>query len=494
MSESEHVIETPLPFAERFSDRLNPILLREINQSLGGRVFVGTLFIACAAVAILCLIFTWEGRDGPVSGQDLLIGCLMCIVPVTLIIVPMQAFTSTRQEVSGGTAEQLLMTRLRPSRIVIGKLAAGLLQFVIFASVFAPVIAISYLLNGVDVPTIAIILLFALLAATLAVSLAVAMGSVNGPRSIQQLMQGLTTAALFISGFSVMGSSWFLPRAIGYMVRSDELWPWLTSVIGAFVAGIVLCGIVAATSLAHAYENRSSPFRVFVAAALAIAIPWMYAVVDAGSLAYGAGWISAVFAACSTPFWLWAACEEESLSPRVRTLVPRSPLAAALSAPFLPGGQRGLAYAVVLAVFGILAGWLPSTLGGVAPTRQAMEACVVAWSYVVLYAAYARFVRSRIGHGRGRSILAFVVVVATSALLWSAILIFDLAASNQVRWHAGHIVNPFFTIERLHAEPRVVWVLLSAAVIVAVVSTGTSVRRGFREVLAASAARRALAA
>ncbi|MBI5851965.1 MAG: hypothetical protein HZB39_13205 [Planctomycetes bacterium] len=482
-----------LPFAERFSDRLNPILIRELHQSLGGRVFIGTLSLACFAIVALALAFTWASGGEQRNGADLLTGCTSCLAVLCLIIVPMQAFTSTRQEVSGGTAAQLLMTRLRPRRIVSGKLAAAMLQFALFLSVFAPLIAITYLLGGIDVPTILVLLVFAVLASITAVAFAVAMATISATRQLQHLIQALTLAGLFVAGFSAMIGSWGLVRELSQLVRFDEFWIVFTSTVLMFAAGAVLCGMIAAASLAHAYENRSTGFRLFAFGLLLAVMPWCLFVLPGIAIDEAPAFISATLALVLAPFWLWANCEDASLSPRVRTLVPRGSALAAAATPFLPGGQRGFVFTLLLAGLGIGVGLLTPLLGGVHAQREGRDICLVSWSYVVLYAAIARLLRTRLRRGRAGSILAFALVLAIAIAAPIAVLIVDLFLFSDVTWHLGHLTNPIFTIDQINRHPRA-WIGLPiGAGALALLLGAVNARSGFREVSVASRERRELA-
>src|SRR5690606_18630208 len=132
------------------------------------------------------------------------------------------------------------------------------------------------------------------------------------------------------------------------------------------------------------------------------------------------GEISATFALLLSPFWLWAACEDRRLSPRVKSLVPRRPLLALLAVPFLPGSSRGLAFAALLAAAGVVAGAaIPEWVGASPPSDRAI-ASLLAWCYVLAIAGFACALRARLPQGRAQSRLAFgtvVVLVVLGAIL-----------------------------------------------------------------------------
>ena len=504
----EQSIAPPLPsgdpdrpgFWQRVSDRVNPILVRETHQSLSGRVFLVTLALAVSAVVITMMFATFTDVNQQAEGRQVFTLCVACLAPIALFVLPLQAFSAMRQEVTGGVAEQLLMTRLRPRRIVLGKLASGFLQFVMFLSVFAPVMALTFLLRGVDVPTILLTIFFAFLSSFAANAMCVALGAVGRHRVVSQLMQLIASVALFFATMGVWAGAWELAGGFSQMLRDPDFWPMMAGVLSMFVAGTALFILIATTSLAHAYENRSTPFRLYATCIVVLFYAWMLWV-DAASgqnvLERGAPGMAALAAPILAPFWLWAACEDTALSPRVRTLVPKNRFIAWLSVPFLPGGGRGLLFTWQLAALTLALGLGLPLLLGVTPHRQETFFAVCAWSYVLIYAVLGRAIRSRLGPGTQRTLAAFLMTIALMLALILAPLIVDFLASgtSRHRWHPGHAMDPFFTILEAEGEPwewAVGWSLIGAALVLLVLSS-LRIRTDIGEALAASRRRRSRA-
>jgi ABC-type transport system involved in cytochrome c biogenesis permease component len=158
----------------RWSDWLNPILVREVQQAVKGRTFA-LLVLAVILYSIgLAVGVASDEQPGPNAGPTAFSFGLMALVPLVLFVVPMQAYHSMRLELRAGIIEQLLLSRLRPRRIIAGKLAAAMVQYMLYLSVLAPVLATTYLLRGIDVPMIAVCLLLSLLACVAATALAIA--------------------------------------------------------------------------------------------------------------------------------------------------------------------------------------------------------------------------------------------------------------------------------------------------------------------------------
>ncbi len=477
-------------FLERTVDRMNPILVREIQQALSGRAFQAMLALSTFAVVALGLVFAWYGSSGEVHGRGSFVACVSCLAPLVLFLLPMQAFASMRQEVAGGGADQLALTRLGPLRIVTGKIAAGFVQFLVFLAVFAPVMAMTFLLRGVDVPTIALVLLFATLSSLAANSLCIALAPIGSARPVQQLLQGLTAAGLMVATFSCIVGSDDIVSGITWLLRGTDGSKVFLTIVLWYVVGITLCAIIGTTALSHPHENRSTPFRVFAVVAVPLFVAWLWFLVSGpGALGSALPMLAMMLALFLSPLWLWAVCEDAPMSPRVRTLVPTSSLWV-LSVPFLPGGQRGVLFTWVLAALSL--GFVVLATSHFRSSSYIdFDRAVVSWCYVVIFAAIGRGIRSRLGPGSRRSVLAFVltvVVVALGSLLPLGIeLVFTSRISGD--WSAIHVLNPFFTIERMNHVRGVVAPLVAAAGL-AMLACVPGVIAGTREVAQAASERR----
>ncbi|MEZ5964140.1 MAG: hypothetical protein R3F56_09870 [Planctomycetota bacterium] len=487
-----------LPFAERVSDRVNPIFLREMQQAFNARSFLGVIGVVLAAILLIGLMVALGADRAFEGGRQVFIPVMMVLVPVMTMVLPMQAFNSMQHELREGAVDQLLMSELTPGRIVRGKMMAAGLLALIFVAVFAPMLAVTYLLRGIDVGTIVICIGFTLLFALAASSVGIAMGAVTLIKPLQHLARLGVSLALAGLTIGVMGSLYQVVRELSGMRSSDV--EGMIATAAALVVGIVLMNLVAAAVLTHPYENRSTSFRVFPFAVtgIAYAMAWWLAPRDVPEFA--AVW-TLVASAGAVPFYLGALTEERTLSPRVRTLVPKNRLLALLSVPFLPGSDRGLWFVLLfLATLGasFLAASVVPTL--VVPDVVAFAAAG-ALNYVWIWACVLRWARGQ-ARGQRARIRALAVTLALLALACAGPAIYDLAASGEVdTWGWHHLLNPFFTMGsefRRHilgsgsGDGRWWEILTALASISAVLLLlrAPGLVRGVREVLEASRARR----
>jgi len=479
-------------WTEWLADRLNPILVREVQQSFHGRAFVVTLAVALTAV-VLTAMAAAGGGPGAAIGRSAFRATLVAMTPILLFVVPFGAFLSTRHEVGGGTSEHLLLTRLSPARIVLGKVLAGLVQFTVYLSLFAPLAALTFLLRGVDLPTILIVLGLALLLSVFATCLAVALGASSAFGQMKSLPFGL--AALGLGGLTLL-VVFAIPAGLALLstaLRSGDLDTLLVGVVWPVAACAVLAAMVAASFLAHPFENRSTGFRVFALVLLGGTALWARHL--AGDTA--GGFVGPLFTAAAAPltffFWMFAASEEENLSPRVRTLVPKRPLLAVAATPFLPGGGRGVLFTLLLAGTAAALGSGVVAAGGRPAEPRIVRVAFLAWAYALFFAGAARLLRSILPAGpRGTWLCRGLVPAALGTGCLLPIVVDVLVHGRVGAWDSGHLFNPFWTADRVaHLREAPIGILATVGLLAGVVLllNARALARGVREVLWAARTR-----
>ena len=187
----------------RLGDFLNPILVKETRQALKSSQFTFTfvlVLVACWLVTIGGVAYIGPGIYYSAAGGSLFI-CYFGILAVALgIVVPYAAFRSLAAEREDNTYDLLTITTLKPWQIISGKLGSSVVQMAVYYSAIAPCLAFTYLLRGIDVPTIVMLLLYAFL------------GSL-GLSMVGLLLATLTkqrVGQIFLSVAFIAGLIWFL--------------------------------------------------------------------------------------------------------------------------------------------------------------------------------------------------------------------------------------------------------------------------------------------
>lgn len=159
------------------SDRLSPILVKELRQGLRARVFEGAFLLLQVlmlfAVIMAVTAASVGNRHLPVSlGEGVFWG--MLAIPV-LLIMPMRGATALRSEIDGKSLELIFLTRLSAWRIVAGKWGALFSQTCLLVVSVLPYAVLRYYLGRVnllgDLASIAVLLGLSALFTALTVSL-----------------------------------------------------------------------------------------------------------------------------------------------------------------------------------------------------------------------------------------------------------------------------------------------------------------------------------
>jgi hypothetical protein len=462
------------------SDRLNAVLVRDVQQMLNGRAFIAVLALSLLAVLVLgAVIATLPDAE---SGRDAFLFVMLVLAPVLTLVVPIQAFLSARQEVRGGASELLLLSGITPARIVWGKLLSASVQLVLWTSVFAPAVAFTFLLRGVSVVQIGAALALAMLVGLTMSAAGIALGTLTVFRRVAQLVNVLSLLLIacgtfFFAGFLTFGLS-------GFAASSDlllESFAWMTFSAAGL---LVLLVLVAASQFTHPYENRSTGFRCFLWVAVPACFLMCLLTVDRHSLTTAVPGLVATLLAVGIVFFVFAATEEAGLSPRVRAQVPRRTGRALLLAPFLPGHGRGLLYSLLMVTLLLGISRIGIALGSGTVDADVVGAGRMLALYGLLYASLAASIRRRLGEGAGRNWMArllllilFVVGSAAPALVGEMV--------GRGGWTPLQILNIFWTIDA-RGDSTEATKLLAALTLVALMFQVLPMMRGLREVYEAS--------
>ena len=491
---------------ERIGDRLNPILVREVHQALGGKAFVVTAALALLAITIIALVVASKDEVSPRDGAEAFLNTLHVLIPILFFIVPFQAFLSMRAEVGGGTVEHLLMSRLSPAGIVRGKLMATTVQFAIYLAIFSPLLAMTFLLRGVDVPTIAVMVTLAFIVALACSALGIACGALCRWKA---LFKVVPFAIMLIGlGWLTGGAIEVVDEIVRDMRRvlaADQFMHWFTSIVTVPIVATLLFGMIGSSALAHPYENRSTKFRIFSIGFVLLAFGWtihnykrmapagVRRYFDLGDQLLFAGAMCAL-ALCLFPFF--AATEAQALSPRVRRHVPRNPLLAMLVAPLLPGCGRGLVFALGLSGLVVVGVWLlPSVYDEAPADGWAWMSLIAAWLYVIFFSAVGCRVRSALSDAESRNwwARATVPILLLAGTLLPLLASVVAGRSVMRSWSPLHLLNPFYTLDRIRLNESEIMGWLVGFTLLAVLLNVVVMVRGIREVAAASRDRRARA-
>ncbi len=259
-----------------FSDRLSPMLVKELRQGLRSRLFL-IAFIALQALLMIPLVVGSSVKNPSQTGV-VLSGFLFAILSVVLLLVqPLRASTSIANEIKSGTIELMSLTRLGSWRMVLGKWSALVLQSALFVVSVIPYLLFRYILGGMDLFS-EILALFLLFVASCGLTALGVGASASKTVFVRLFFTGIMVLGM-LSGPPALMSALLLRSMAGgrggglpFDPAGAESLIWC----GVFVLGVAYIAFSAlsmgASLVAPAAENHSAARRLTALALLSTAI------------------------------------------------------------------------------------------------------------------------------------------------------------------------------------------------------------------------------
>jgi hypothetical protein len=340
---------------EQLDRRVNPLLIKEMYQSLHSRKFVASLWImlACCLAAFGLITAaaepgTGQYGAGPVNrqcGDDLYTAFGVVLFLASGIVLPLLAFFNLFEEIRSGTLELVQITRLDARQQVRGRLFASLVKAVVIFAVIGPFAVAAFLYKRIGVFEILgalyVNFLYALLACALAIYLA----------ALARIRQFRTLARIAVLGLVVLGAGLLIPAVgDGLPFREDDfdlggLLGWL---LGGVLTALFVWFIAAGSANTLTYESDKSSHRSKLALVimLATALAGLVVIGLADRLYHGTAQAFAICALLAVSvfgaYWMTGPTR---LSVRLRKRLDHAGAAVRLlSFPFVDGPGSSAAY------------------------------------------------------------------------------------------------------------------------------------------------------
>ncbi|MGH9844028.1 MAG: hypothetical protein ACREEM_35300, partial [Blastocatellia bacterium] len=262
-------------FGSDLSDRLNPIVVKELRQAVQSRFVTAALMtlltIQLAAVGIY-LLSSGESLLDFTSGRSVFMILFAILQGVGMLFVPIYTAARLAAERSDTNVDLLFITTLKPRSIITGKMLAALTLGVLIYSACMPFITFTYFLRGIDLPTIFLSLGFGFAVVIACTQLAVVIACMPVNRAFKVIL-GIMALVLFVIAY-VMTMTWagrlsWGDFRTGGAGRAD-FWRGAAFVLGtiAFLAGLLFS--IAVALIKPVASNRARPVRLYVTAAWAL--------------------------------------------------------------------------------------------------------------------------------------------------------------------------------------------------------------------------------
>ena len=328
-------------------ERINPIVLKELRQAVRSRFIISVLMLLLAVQVIVLLMFVMLDENlGRRGGEEVFIVLYSVLTGVSLLLVGAYAGVRLSSELSGQNVDLMFITTLQPRSIVMGKILSAALLALVMYSTCMPFMSFTYMLRGIDLPTIFTSLGFSFLCVLLAICVATMLGSIRGAVMTKLLMMLLFLGALIPLGF-LCAVPLLLTRA--GMTRV-EYWAMLGSLAGLEVLVMGLFAVLGIAMVKPPVANRSMAVRIYLSAMWllsgVLAAVWTIKTRDRDMIDV---WASV---------WLMVLCvampigisERDSLPMRIRVTIPRRRVLRWLTFPLFAGSAGGMVWCVLMAM------------------------------------------------------------------------------------------------------------------------------------------------
>jgi hypothetical protein len=349
----------------RLGDRINPIVVKEARQAVNSRLVSGTLMLFLGVqLAVMMVMLTGRqvvapdaldvrtGREVFTIVQGILLGTCMILIP---------ALTGIRlaAERSDVNVDLLFISSLTPRAIIAGKLVTAAAIALLIVSACAPFMTFAYVLRGLDVPTIAAILIADLLIVLASTAMAVFLASIPATRGFRLFLGIFGFIFLcYVCAGTVAMSTEFLERGFEEDPSSWEFWAKFGGLAGAVLGLIGLLFVWSVAMISPASSNKALPVRFYLLGFWLVAavgcVVWTRQIGHSGPVLVW-GMFGAILFGIQL---LTAVSERDSWGPRVARRIPRRAPLRLLAFLFYSGAAGGLLFGVIggaLSVAGVLA-------------------------------------------------------------------------------------------------------------------------------------------
>ncbi len=259
---------------DALGDRVNPIVVKESRQAVRSRAVVAvlSLFIITLLIgAMIILLFANDDlslqRDP--QGWRTFLTFNGILLVVCGIFVPIYVAIRAAGDKTGVAADLLFTTTLKPAAVIRGKLAAGMLVTMLLFATATPFVTVSYLLRGIDLPTIGYWLAFDLVIIFAAVQVAVFLAVLPTSIVIRVILGllGLIGSVQIVGGIF----SWISWQGVSSISQFDlEDWLANAAALTTILLGVGLLFTLSTSCVAPSTSNRAFLPRVYISIAIVV--------------------------------------------------------------------------------------------------------------------------------------------------------------------------------------------------------------------------------
>jgi hypothetical protein len=473
---------------EKVNDRLNPIVVKELRQAVQGKFLIVVLIcFLCLQLLTVGLFLTDEAvKESFTAGQNVFRFLLGILLATCLLFVP--AYTGIRlaSERADANVDLLFITTLRPQSIIWGKFFAGLVITILLYSACLPFMTFTYLLRGVDLPSVFILLVFDFIVVAVSIQCGILIGCIPTNR-IFKVILGVGWLVVTLIVFVTLLAAMFAPGGLLHSGLGSQLnsWKFWRGALGVLVGGGAFIGFLALLSIAlisPLSANRALPVRIFATAV------WIPTAIGAAIWSIGVNNLTPITVWATLNILLYsiglfvAVSEREALGQRVRRTIPRRWFLRFLGFFFYSGDAGGVAWSFLMIILTLLfiSVWLIAfpqmqTEGNI----RAIGALACLGLYAFSYALGASLIRRRFLANRVTGAYTWVIALILLGITTTIIplALFFLSGNWNKEWLVASPLGPFLFSDTAGFVSNSIAIASVCAVFVGVLSLPWFIRR-----------------
>lgn len=328
-----------------FSDRLSPMIVKELRQGLRTNLFT-TSFILLQGFMVLTVFIgaAAEGGSGVVSGFF-----WFFMVATLLFAMPIRGFNSLSSEQQLNTMDLIQLTRLSAWRITFGKWAALMSQTSLLVVSILPYLVMRYFFGGIDLIQEFLILFSTFFGSALLTALTVGFSAFKSV-----LLRGFVVVAMGFFLLSVVPSLLFSRMYLGSGlfgsgITDPDFWWGILAFALAGLYTIYFLLDLGASQIAPLSENHAVRKRL-------VALVFMLAILSLAFAGVNRTLVTVLATLAIVPAWVDAITERPAIVPRVLRPFAAKRIYSTAKYLLTPGWHTGILYLAFTAP--ILIVWL----------------------------------------------------------------------------------------------------------------------------------------
>jgi hypothetical protein len=466
-------------FKGSLSDRINPIVIKELRQAVQSRLVIAALLTLLTIQLVAIGIYLLASGDTLLNfdaGRQVFLMLFAILQGLSMLFVPLYTAVRLAAERSDTNVDLLFITTIKPRGIIAGKMLAAIILTVLIFSACTPFMAFTYFLRGIDLPSIFLALAFGFIVVIGCTQAAVFVASLPVNRAFKVIFGVIGLIVFGMIYFATMGAaSGVVMGGLSIGPYTMHFW-WIATLLIIIIGFLIgLFFVISVSLIMPLASNRALPVRLFVT------IAW--AAIGATAL------IGCIVEKDHSPMIAWqvtfniifavalfvAVSERDRLGRRVLHAVPQSTAKRTLSFSFFSGAASGLTWASVMIVLTLALVWLWSKARpSYASANDLTESvkwlggmCLSFFCYALSSALLRRHLLGRIGAEMTWVVGAILLTLGSTVPFMIGYLVFF----NDKWWSddfgAWFVGNPFAWGNKNHRVLYVsvtgVWAVLAAA-------------------------------